>query len=1289
MAASSGSNFVSIEKLKGIENYSSWKFMMRMILVHEELWDYVESDDGKDNKKALKALAKIALNVQPTAIPHIRNAKTAHEAWTNLQKAYEDRGLCRRLGLLRTLFATKLSDSENMEAYLNRITEMAQQLSEIGSPLEDDFIAVIMLSGLTADYDPLIMAMENSNLKLSSEIVKGKLLQENIRRDDKTESALAVVARKRPPSCFKCRKTGHFIKDCPKNVNKKNPKTNTDNSKALLTALSANISSTSWYIDSGATGHMCHDRSVMSDFVSDKTLEVKVANGDKLLTAGQGTVRVQMKNGNVKTISNVYFVPNLTANLLSVSEMVRKGFKVVFSSSICQIYDGEVVVASATLCDGVYQLDIVESTPIRCSLVEKSTETKSGVTSSSDVTNTTEKALVTQQCSMASQEVWHRRLGHLNHRSMQLLNKGMATGITYSNNSNFEKCVACVMGKQTRLPFPKKSFNRATDILELVHTDLCGPMPCSSFSGSRYILTFIDDFSRKTFVYFLRRKDEVFNKFKEWKCLVEKQTDKKLKAIRSDNGGEYINLIFQNYLKANGISHQTTIPFSPQQNGIAERANRSILEKARCMLQDAGLEKRYWAEAVNTAVYLKNRSPTIAVKGCTPEEKWTNKKVSLSNLRIFGCIAYSQKHNRTKLDPKAEKLIFVGYCEESKGYRLINPDNPTACIKARDVTFFENKFMNVSNDDKLLNQSIIELSPLTEEEQRISTITLNDSESDDESFTSNAAADESYVPDEEEESTSSSTQTDEDDDSMLSALHIAGMNGVASEPLTVKEALSGPEAENWRQAMENEYKSFITNNCWTVTDRLEGQRPIKCKWVFKKKYGVNGELLKYKARLVAKGYTQQRGIDYEETFSPVVRYSSLRTLLAIAVQYNMDIDHLDVKTAFLNGDLKEVVYMEQPEGFVLSGKENKIYRLNKAIYGLKQASKAWYEKINKVLCETCKLMKSTSEPCVYYKRIQSEFIIIALYVDDIILFSTPNSQERTLVKEKLKKEFEITDLGPASHILGMRLTKTQSSITLDQINYIERVLQKYKMEDSKPTSTPMETGIKLTKAEKLTDNSKYDYRGLIGSLMYIAVGTRPDISHAVSYLSQYNNCFTEVHWKSAKRILRYLKGTKDLRLTFGKGDLTITAYADADWGRSDDRRSYTGYLFKVGNSIVSWESRKQRTVALSSTEAEYMCLSDSCKEALFLCKFLEELFQKPFKVTIFNDNQSAQKLCMNSMFHARTKHIDIRHHFIREHVSKGSIDVKYLCTKEMLADILTKPLSSGSHVKFVTELNLV
>lgn len=1315
-----------LEKLRGLENYTNWKFQMKMLLIHEDLWDCVQDDKCQDEKRIQKALAKICLSVQSSIYGHVRNCKTAYEAWINLQKAYEDQGLCRRLSLLRVIFAMKYTECQNMDDYITKISDIAQQLSDIGAPLEDDFVAVILLSGLPSDYDPLIMALENSNTKLSSQIVKAKLQQECQRREDKSDIGTAFMVKKKY-KCFRCKRPGHHIRNCPKNssyIAGKDDKTNQAaklDKSLLLTAMSVEIKRDLWYIDSGATSHMCNDKNMMSNFCEDKTDAVILANGDKIYTAGQGNVKVQLKNC-VKTISEVHYVPKLSTNLLSVSAMTRKGFRVIFVDNCCQIYDNNEIVATASRINGIYRLDCEASGKLT---IPKTFNMLSNckVFPQIEYESRNNSAFPENQLSLSAttgnkttQDIWHRRLGHLNNRSMQLLMNGLCIGVNY-DITKYEACVACIKGKQTHLFFPKKSHSRATEFLGLVHTDLCGPMPVQSFGGAKYFLTFIDDFSRKTFVYFLRNKNEVFENFKDFKVFVENQTNKKIKELRSDNGGEYINSQFQLFLKKHGIRHQTTIPYSPQQNGVAERANRTIVEKARCMLQDARLDHSFWAEAVNTAIYLKNRSPTRALLGTTPEERWTDKKVNLSHLRIFGCLAYALTENRNKLDSKCKEYIFVGYCENSKGYRLIDPLNAKKCIKARNVTFIENRFFEkihnkhfvdgnniiymltanrTFNDNEIQSSDSSHTSsfdtpcqniPTEIERSQIQEVISVDDLEEETTSESPDISDPTYIPGESSlEAIDSSDYTSESEQQSSESAHIIMMS-CNEEPLTVSEALNGSEAEQWTKAMQDEYQSFLNNKCWTLTEPCKGQNPVRSKWVFKKKFGLDGRLIQYKARLVAKGYTQKYGIDYEETFSPVVRHSTIRLLFALAAEYNMEINHLDVKTAFLNGDLKETVFMEQPEGFKVKGSETKVYKLNKAIYGLKQASRSWYEKITDVLQNKLKFSRLSSEPCVFFRSSCKEIIIIALYVDDILLFTMPYSEQRINIKKQLMKEFEMKDLGDVHQFLGMQVRRNNGIIYLDQSTYIEKILKRFGMEECKPARTPMETKQKLVKAENCND--KLDFRNLIGCLMYVSVCTRPDIAHSVSVLSQFNNCYNESHWKAAKRVLRYLKGSLNYTLKFQKSGMDLSGYVDADWANSEfDRRSYTGYIFKIGNSVISWESRKQKTIALSSTEAEYMALSDSCKEALFIRTLLQELLGKTINIVIHNDNQSAQKLTKNMMFHARTKHIDVRHHFIRDIVAKNIISLNFMPTEKMPADFLTKPVNKERHAYFVKELGL-
>lgn len=399
-------------------------------------------------------------------------------------------------------------------------------------------------------------------------------------------------------------------------------------------------------------------------------------------------------------------------------------------------------------------------------------------------------------------------------------------------------------------------------------------------------------------------------------------------------------------------------------------------------------------------------------------------------------------------------------------------------------------------------------------------------------------------------------------------------------------------------------------------------------------------------------------------------------LFALAAKWGLDIHHVDVKTAFLNGNLEEDIFMKQPEEFVLKGTENKVCKLNKAIYGLKQASRSWNKNVDGVL-KGLDYKKCDSDTCVYFKRNGSKIVIIGLYVDDFLIFFNDNEEVERL-KNTLNEEYKIKDLGEANKCLEIRIRrKGKNEIYLDQEQFIDEILERFNMQESKAVSTPIDVNQKFEEFEEITGKP---YQNLIGSLMYLAVLTRPDISHVVSKLSQFNTKYGEAHWKAAKRVLRYLKGTKDYCLAFKKNDDDLIGFSDADWGgESSDRRSYTGFVFTFSGGAVSWESRKQISVALSTVEAEYMAIAESAKEGLHLRRLLKELGDIEGPVTIYNDNQGAQKLSSNPVNHRKTKHIDIRYHFIRDLVEKKEVNVKYLRTEHMVADFLTKGLNCKKH----------
>ncbi|XP_073962727.1 UDP-galactose 4'-epimerase isoform X2 [Choristoneura fumiferana] len=422
------------------------------------------------------------------------------------------------------------------------------------------------------------------------------------------------------------------------------------------------------------------------------------------------------------------------------------------------------------------------------------------------------------------------------------------------------------------------------------------------------------------------------------------------------------------------------------------------------------------------------------------------------------------------------------------------------------------------------------------------------------------------------------------------------------EPQTYSQAMRDDDADKWKSAMQDEYDSLMKMNTWKLVDRPD-RKIIPCKWVYKLKTDTHGNITRYKARLVIKGFNQVAGVDYHETFSPVIRHSSLRTLFALAAEMDLKMHHLDVDTAFLNGDLEEEVYMDQPQGFVKKGHEDKVCLLQKSLYGLKQAPRAWNIKLNETLSKIG-FNRLPTEPCVYKKLIGSEIILLAIFVDDLIIFYK-NDISYVKVKSDLQKYFSLKDLGPLKYYLGINIDCNDGKVTINQKSYITSLLKKYALQNAKEFDTPLANS-KLA-ADSEGKESTYDYQQIIGCLMYLAVNTRPDIAFAASYLSQFNTKCGKIHWLAAKRVLQYLKRTIDYSIIYRKTGKPLMGYTDADWANcTSDRRSYTGYCFKLADGPVSWASKKQPTVALSSTEAEYMALTEAAKEATYLRRFIAQ-----------------------------------------------------------------------------------
>ena len=518
------------------------------------------------------------------------------------------------------------------------------------------------------------------------------------------------------------------------------------------------------------------------------------------------------------------------------------------------------------------------------------------------------------------------------------------------------------------------------------------------------------------------------------------------------------------------------------------------------------------------------------------------------------------------------------------------------------------------------------------------------------------------------------------------------MTSIHQEPTSYTEAMNSKNAKEWKRAITKEYDSLILNGTWEKCPLPDDRTKIGCKWVFKHKINKDGEIERYKARLVAKGYSQKEGIDYTETFAPVLKYKSLRILLAIAAIQDMEVKQMDVETAFLNAEIKEEVYMEQPEGYH-DGSPNNVYRLLKTIYGTKQAPYEWNNTLNDFIVNKLKFNRCQSDTCTYMtKSKKGNPMIIAVFVDDIIiLYMKQDEEEWCGYKKQFMDKFKMKDLNDAEWILGIRITRDRNTrtIKLDHEIQINKSLETFRMSQCNPAPTPTEVR-KLTMEdcpvtqEEKNEMAKVPYKSLIGSLQYIALSTRPDIAYAVNQLSRYLANPGPAHWQAGKRVLRYLKGTASECLLYkdysGDKNTKIEVFCDADWaGDHDDRKSTTGIIIKLNGCPIVWLSKKQSIVALSTAEAEYIAISTALQELLWINQYLTEIEQKDTEVAVMkSDNQAAIQLATNDTYHSRSKHIDIRHHFIREIVRRGEVELRYVGTREQEADLNTKGLDANT-----------
>ncbi|WZZ44848.1 hypothetical protein YC2023_041107 [Brassica napus] len=985
---------------------------------------------------------------------------------------------------------------------------------------------------------------------------------------------------------------------------------------------------------------------------------------------------------------------------------------------------------------------------------------------------------------------WHARLGHPHARAIELIMPNMSF--------NHLECEACILEKHCRTVFPtlETIYEHCFD---LVHSDVW-TSPCVSRDNQKYFVTFIHEKSKYTWVTLIPSKDRVLEAFMNFQAYVTNHYNATVKVLRSDNGGEYTSNAFKSHLAKHGIVQQTSCPDTPQQNGVAERKNRHLMEVARSMMFHANVPKRFWGDAVQTACYLINKIPTKNLKNLSPFEVLNKTKPHLDHLKVFGCLCYAlvPGERRNKLEAKSTKAMFIGYSITQKGYKCYDTITRRVMV-SRDVKFVESRGyyeekkwedledlsrepsnrattlrivleklgINLSQNQETgrrepSNQAeeVERTTPLDheggngsesgEQEQNQKDSSHHDQEATQEvEDTNQTSGDEHGVStgSEEEKAQSSgdeqgepasseeeqvqnqevqaedqvqplrrSTRIKKDPSNWVSTRvyynaqavehpsqavcsfaefpedHCAFMMSMDESyvPRTYEEAMLDKE---WKESVEAEAGAMIKNDTWYESELPKGKKVVSSRWIFTFKYLANGQIDRKKTRLVARGFTLTYGEDYIDTFAPVAKLHTIRIVLSIAPNLEWDLCQMDVKNAFLQGELADEVYMLPSPGLEHLVKPGNVLRLKKAIYGLKQSPIAWYRKLSTTL-NGRGFRKSELDHTLFTLVGPSGIIVILVYVDDLIITGSDKAGIKA-TKEFLKSVFDIKDLGELKYFLGIEICRSKEGLFMSQKKYTMDMLKETVVLGGKIAKTPFEEGYKVLREGKVEENQLFEdtkmYRRMVGKLIYLTI-TRPDICFAVNQVSQHMQVPKVHHWKMVDRILRYLSGSPGQRVWMGcNGSTEVVGSCDADWtGDRVDRRSTTGYCTFIGGNLVTWKSKKQKVISSSSAEAKYRTMLKLTNELVWIKGILKHLENKQStRMTMHCDNQAAIHIASNSVFHERTKHIEVDCHKVRQMIILGVILPCYTRSEGQLADVFTKAERLKTMESILSRLGLI
>uniref|UniRef100_A0A2N9GHZ2 Integrase catalytic domain-containing protein n=1 Tax=Fagus sylvatica TaxID=28930 RepID=A0A2N9GHZ2_FAGSY len=1315
-------------------NYMIWKLQISALLdaysVIEHLdgsipqpMHFLTSDAGVQSvnpaflawKKKDKAILTLLYSTLTSPVlAMVIGLSTSQEVWNTLEERFTSTARANVLNLKLELQSIR-KGNESMNSYLQRIKTTRDRLSAVGVLIDNEELLHIILKGLPKEYAPFASAIRTRDGILSLERLSVLLQTEEQSMKEESDpllnSALAMFVsntnksntsfsnssygspsygnssstrgrgrnsfhrgrggrssnfpqqpqstqpqstaqgRSERPTCQICWKQGHYAIDCYHRMDfayqGKNPTT-----KLAAMASASNIQHTqssaeSWLTDSGASDHITATANNLNPQVPYQGIEqVSVGNGQNLPIQSIGNSQLHTISHKFQ-LKNVLHVPRIASNLLSVHKLcLHNNCSCHFDANKLLIQDiptGKLLYKGLSK-NGVY--------PIHSQLF-------------SSASNNT--ACTAQSFSPEKWQLWHSRLGHPSARILTSLFPTLHSNFLSKNV--LEHCHHCLAGKMHQLPFPI-SNKHAVFPFELVHADLWGPAPVVSTNAFRYYLVLVDDFTKFTWVYLLKNKSDTLTLFTQFRAMVETQFSLPIKALRSDCGGEFTSNQFNQFCASKGIIHQLSCPHTPQQNGVAERKHRHLVQCALALLSQSKLPMSYWSYAISTAAHLINRLPTPNLG----HKLYVSRHV-LFNENTFPGLKVSD--SSSSVTQPAETWLNTLLTLHSCTHNL--PDIPssvqessslshghsTSCVNPSDIPIHAQESSSLPHGhsnpcDPLVTSTT--LAPQHPTPLSTSLFPTNHTQSTAESPLQSAIPSPiNQIPTDAPPLVCISPTVPQPlppthpmQTRSKSGIFKPKVTYAAQVDYTTTEPASYTPASkhtHWCTAMDEEFQALQKQGTWSLVPMPANKNVVGCKWVYKLKHNSDGTIARYKARLVAKGFHQQYGIDFAETFSPVIKPPTVRLILSLAVSLKWPLRQLDVKNAFLHGTLKEEVYMTQPQGYVDSAHPNYVCRLHKSIYGLKQAPRAWFESFTSQLLHLG-FTASAADSSLFIYKTPTVIAYLLLYVDDIVLTSnTPSFLDHLI--QQLSTVFDLKDLGNLHYFLGLQVSRTASSLFIRQTKYAQDLLKRHNMLDCKAAPSPCCPNTRLS----------------------LHAGDPLPEPHGLPSTCQHLH---PTHLAAAKRILRYIRGTVHHGIEFTPGPLTLSAYTDADWaGDPDDRRSTSGFLIYLGSNAITWSAKKQPTVSRSSTESEYRALAFASAELCWVRTLLKDLgiyIRDP--PILWCDNVSALAIASNPVFHARTKHIEVDFHFVRERVLRKDLTVKFVSTVDQLADIFTKSLST-------------